>query len=249
LQHIRRTPVEAGAITDAVQGWFSERMAQLQPSSFPAFQPDASRGTLAGRWPEAQDLLFALHLLAETVGACPILERSEVLTRRGVVELGPPDAIALSLGSELAPHFRHRRTGWMIAVHGFRFGPYFECVRRSVSDMEQDLAALAEEVGTRTGAALLVQNLVASSAVNRISNYSWLGESFAESGPVISTEANLMLSSLTRAPNVSMIDSDALAAELGVKHCPDGAHASRELLEAQRLEVHRVLRDRRVPGF
>ena len=261
LQHIRRTPVEARAITDAVQGWISERMAQLQPSSYPAFQPDASRGTLAGRWPEAQDLLFALHLLAETVGACPILERSEVLTRRGVVELGPPDAIALSLGSELAPHFRHRRTGWMIAVHGFRFGPYigpgfiewlrrdFECVRRSVSDMEQDLAALAEEVGTRTGAALLVQNLVASSAVNRISNYSWLGESFAESGPVISTEANLMLSSLTRAPNVSMIDSDALAAELGVKHCPDGAHASRELLEAQRLEVHRVLRDRRVPGF
>jgi len=161
----------------------------------------------------------------------------------------------------LAPHFRHRRTGWMIAIHGFRFGPYigsgildwlrrdFEPVRRSVSEIERDLAALAEEVRQRTGAALLVQNLVASSALNRVSNYAWLGESFSESLPVIATEANLMLSDLTRAPNVSVIDSDALAADLGVRHVPDGAHASRELLEAQRREFHHVLRDREVPGF
>jgi len=67
--------------------------------------------------------------------------------------------------------------------------------------------------------------------------------------PVIATEANLMLSDLTRAPNVSVIDSDALAADLGVRHVPDGAHASRELLEAQRREFHHVLRDREVPGF
>ena len=261
LQHLRRTPAEAQAITAAVQQWLSERMAQLDLSAFPAFGPDASRAALAGRWPPAQDLLFALHLLGESVGTCPILERSEVLTRRGLLQLGPADAIALSLGSELAPHFRHRRTGWMIAIHGFRFGPYlgpaliewlqrdFEPVRRSVTDIERDLAALAAEVLSRTGAALLVQNLVASSALNRISNYSWLGESFGESLPVISTEANLMLCGLTRAPNVSMIDSDALAVALGVRQCPDGAHASRELLEAQRREVHRILRERGIPGY
>lgn|GEM_PF-755672 len=261
LQHIRRTPADALAITDAVQGWFGERLTGLQPGAFPAFQPEASRGHAGGRWPEMQDLLFALHLLGHAVGTCPILERSDVLTRRGFVQLEPPDAIALSLGSELAPHFRHRRTGWMIAIHGFRFGPYigsgildwlrrdFEPVRRSVSEIERDLAALAEEVRQRTGAALLVQNLVASSALNRVSNYAWLGESFSESLPVIATEANLMLSDLTRAPNVSVIDSDALAADLGVRHVPDGAHASRELLEAQRREFHHVLRDREVPGF
>jgi hypothetical protein len=67
-----------------------------------------------------QDLLFALHLLGQAVGTCPILERSDVLTRRGFVQLEPADAIVLSLGSELALHFRHRRTGWMIAIHGFR---------------------------------------------------------------------------------------------------------------------------------
>jgi hypothetical protein len=65
----------------------------------------------------------------------------------------------------------------------------------------------------------------------------------------MATEANLMLSDVTRAPNVSMIDSDALAADLGVRQVPDGAHASRALLEAQRREYHRVLRARGIPGF
>jgi hypothetical protein len=261
LQHLRRTPAEAQAITAAVQDWLGERMGQLDLHSFPAFEPGAGSGTLAGRWPPAQDLLFALHLLGESVGSCPILEGSEVLTRGGLVRQGPADVIALSLGSELVPHYRHRRTGWLIAIHGFRIGPYigpslaewlrrdFEPVRRTVVHMQQDLAALAAEVLARTGAALLVQNLVASSALNRVSNYSWLGEAFDQSLPVISTEANLMLCDLTRSPNVSMIDSDALAVALGVKHCPDGAHASGELLEAQRREIHRILRERRIPGF
>jgi len=202
-----------------------------------------------------------MHLLGQAVGTCPILERSDVLTRRGFVQLEPADAIALSLGSELAPHFRHRHTGWMIAIHGFRLEHYigprlldwltrdFEPVSRTVSDIARDFAALASEVDARTGARLLVQNLIASSAVNRISNYSWLGASFRESPQVIAAEANLMLYDLTRARNVSMIDSDALAVDLGVRHVPDGAHASRQLLEAQRREFHHVLRADGIPGF
>jgi hypothetical protein len=261
LQHIRRTPAEAAAIADAVQGWLGERLQQLPPDAFPAFQSGISKQRAGGRWPDLQDLLFAMHLLGQAVGTCPILERSDVVTRRGTVQLEPPNAIALSLGSDLAPHFRHRRTGWMIAIHGFRFGHYigpkltdwlkrdFEPVRRTVSDIAQDLAALAAEVEARTGAALLVQNLIASSAVNRISNYAWLGESFSESPPIIAAEANLMLHDLTRASNVSMIDSDALAADLGVRLVPDGAHASRELLEAQRREFQRVLKAVGIPGF
>ena len=261
LQHLRRTPAEAQAITAAVHDWLGERMGKLDLHSFPAFEPGAASGPLTGRWPAAQDLLFALHLLSESVGTCAILEGSEVLTRGGLIQHGPADAIALSLGSELVPHYRHRRTGWLIAIHGFRIGPYigpslsewlrrdFEPVRRTVASMQQDLTALAAEVMARTGAALLVQNLVASSTLNRISNYSWLGEAFDQSLPVISTEANLMLCDLTRSTNVSMIDSDALAVALGVKHCPDGAHASGELLEAQRREIHRILRERRIPGF
>jgi hypothetical protein len=46
-----------------------------------------------------------------------------------------------------------------------------------------------------------------------------------------------------------MIDSDALAAEHGVKHVPDLFHASSELVQEQRGEVHRVLRALWVSGF
>jgi len=261
LQHLRRTPAEAQAISRAVHGWIGERIMGADLDAFPAFAPDAAHGTLRGRWPPGQDLLFALHLMAEAVGTSPILERSELLTRRGVVEAGPPDAIALTLGSEGAPHFCHRETGWIIAMHGFRFGPFigpgvmewlrrdFDRLPRSIADIERDLAALSDEVAARTGATLLVQNLISSSATDRISNYSWLGDGFGDSVPVYSNEANLMLSGLTRNHRISMIDSDALAAEFGVRHCADRFHASGSLLEAQRAEYHRALRDCRVPGF
>ncbi len=261
LQHLRRTPAEAAGITEAVYEWIGERMGHPSPESFPGFQPDAARGTLAGRWPEAQEVAYALNLLAEAVGTSPILERTEVLTARGIAELTPPDAIALTLGSEIGPHYRHKRTGWIIAMHGFRIGSFvgpriadwlrrdFEPVQRSVADVQRDLAALATEVHARTGAKLIVQNLIASTAQGRVSNYAWLGDAFDESVAVLGNEANLMLGDLTRSHGVAMIDSDALAAELGVRHCPDRFHASRELVEAQRAEAHRVLRELSIPGF
>jgi len=261
LQHLRRTPAEARAIAEVVHDWIGERMALAGPDAFPAFAPPASRGALLGRWPEAQNVLFATYLLAEAVGTSPILERTQLIRRGGLAEQRPPDAVALSLWSDFAPHFRHKRTGWLVAIHGFRFGQFigpgvmdwlrrdFERVPRSVADTERDLAALADEVTARTGAALLVQNVIASSESDRVPNYAWLGDAFAESVPIMTAEANLMLSGLTRHPAISMIDSDALAVELGVRHCRDRFHGSRELLEAQRAEYHRVLCARGVPGY
>lgn len=261
LQHVRRTPSEARAITEAVYQWIGERIGSADARSFSAFESDAARGTSQGRWPASQDVLYALHLLAEAVGTSPILERTEVITDLGIKEVSPPDAIALTLGAEFSPHFRHRRTGWIIAIHGFRFGPFistgfaewlrrdFEQVTRTVADSQRDLAALANEVKARTGAVLLVQNLIASTAADRVSNYAWLGDAFNESVAVLGNEANLMLSDLTRYHNIAMIDSDALAAELGVRQVPDRFHASGELVEAQRCEIHRVLREYKIPGF
>ena len=260
LQHVRRTAAEAAAITEAVIDWVNARTRGLGAGAFPAFQP-AARGVLAGRWPEAQEISFALHLLAEAVGTSPILERTEVISSRGILELDPPDVIALTLGSEVAPHFRHRKTGWVIAMHGFRFGPFigpgvadwlrrdFEPLPRSVDDTRRDLAALADEVHARTSGTLLVQNMVASAAADRVSNFSWLGDDFARSLPVLGNESNLMLQDLTRSHAIAMLDSDALAAELGVNSVPDRFHASLELVEAQRTEVHRFLRESSIPGF
>lgn len=261
LQHLRRTPAEALAITSAVHEWISQRMAHCKPESFPGFAPEAARGTLRGRWPEAQEISFAFHLLTEAVGTSPILERTEVLTAQGIAEQPPPEAIALTLGSELAHHYRHKRTGWIIALHSFRFGPFigpgvmdwlrrdFEPVKRTVADMQRDLAALADEVQARTGGTLIVQNLIASMVSDRVANYAWLGDAFEESIAVLGNEANLMLGELTRDHAIVMVDSDALAAELGVAQVPDRFHAAGGLVEAQRTEVHRVLKELRVPGF
>lgn len=261
LQHVRRTPAEAAAITEAVVGWINERVQALGADAFPGFAPGAARGVLAGRWPEGQALSYALNLLAEAVGTSPILERTELPTSRGLVEVPPPAVVALTLGSEVAPHFRHRKTGWIIAMHGFRFGPYigeavadwlrrdFEPVARGVDDVRRDLAALADEVHGRTGAQLLVQNLIASAAADRISNYAWLGDDFAACLPVFATECNLALRELTRRHAIALVDSDALAARLGVNEAPDRFHASAALIEAQRDEVHRFLRAGGVPGF
>ncbi len=261
LQHLRRTPAEALAITSAVHEWIGQRISRCGPESFPGFGADAAHGTLHGRWPEAQEISFAFHLLAEAVGTSPILERTEILTAGGVAELPPPEAIALTLGSELAHHFRHKRTGWLIALHSFRFGPFigpgvmdwlrrdFEPVKRTVADMRRDLAALADEVQARVGGTLVVQNLIASRVTDRVANYAWLGDAFDECVAVVGNEANLMLGELTRAHAIVMIDSDALAAELGVEQVPDRFHASGALVEAQRAEVHRVLRALRIPGF
>jgi hypothetical protein len=261
LQHLRRTPGEARAILDAVYSWIGERVGRTDSNSFPGFRPESARGTLHGRWPESQDIFFAMQVAAHALATSPILERSEVISSRGIVELNAPEAVALTLGSEFTPHFRHRRTGWIVALHGFRFGPHigsdftewlrrdFEPVTRTVADSQRDLAALADEVEARTGAVLLVQNLVSSAATDRVSNYAWLGDSFDASIAVLGNEANLMLSDLTRHHRIAVIDADALAAELGVKHCPDRFHASPDLVEAQRDEVHRVLREYGIPGF
>lgn len=261
LQHLRRTPAEALAITRAVHEWISQRVSRSSVESFPGFAPDAARGTLRGRWPEAQEISFAFHLLSEAMGTSPILERTEILTASGIAELPPPEAIALTLGSELAHHYRHRKTGWLIALHDFRFGPFigpgvmdwlredFEPVKRTVEDMQRDLAALADEVQARTGGTLIVQNLISSTIADRVSNYAWLGDTVDETLTVRGNEANLMLGDLTRDHAIVMIDSDALAAEQGVAQVPDRFHASGSLVEAQRSEVHRVLRELQVPGF
>jgi hypothetical protein len=252
LQQLRREPAESCAITNTVHEWLSERLTHAARDPLQA---------TASRRRATQDMLYALHLLAESSGSSPILGCTETLTPKGVAQIGPPDAIALSLGSEFAAHYRHKRTGWLVAFHAARFGPFigagiadwmrrdFERVPRTIADIETDLAALAAEVQTRTGAVLLVQNVVASSEADRISNYSWLGDSFADSVSVLNTEANMMLFGLTRMANISMIDADALAAELGTKNIPDRTHASRDLLEAQRCAVHEVLRARGIHGF
>jgi hypothetical protein len=259
LQQLNRTPAQAHAIAQAVHDFVGERIGAL--AGYPAFVESTREGVRQGRWSDGQCVLFAMHLLSEAVSASPLLERTDLITRRGLVDQGPPNVTVLSLGSEFTSHFRHRSTGWLVAMHAFRLQSFigrevrawlkrdFEPVRRTVADAERDLAALSEVLRARTGGTLLVQNSIISSPADRIPNYSWLGDGFSESGPVFCAEANLMLSGLTQRHDLSVLDTDALAVDVGVQHCPDRAHPSRVLLDELRSETHRILKDRAVPGF
>jgi hypothetical protein len=258
LQQLRRTPSEAAAIAEAVHSWLGEHL-KGETASFPAF--GARAGTRAGRWPAGQSALFALNLLNESMGASPLLETTDLFGPNGLVLAPPPEIVSLSLGAEFAAHFRHKKTGWLIALHDYRLHSFvgqavrdwlkrdFERLPRSPSDAARDLGALSVELKARTGAVLVVQNLIVTSTADRIPNYSWLGDDFSSTTAVMCAEANAMLADLTRDHDMSLLDSDALAAELGCSHCPDRAHPDRVLVDAQRAELHRILRDRGVPGF
>ena len=258
LQQLRRTPAEAAAIADAVHGWIGERLVGSS-ASFPAF--DTKQPSSPGRWPDGQSVLFALNLLNEALGPSPLLERTDLLGSSGCAEAGPPDVVSLSLGAEFTSHYRHKKSGWLIALHDYRLSSFvgpaiigwlrrdFERVPRSVAEVGRDLAALTGELKARTGGVLVVQNLISTAPTDRIPNYSWLGDSFSSAVPVMCAEANLMLANLTQDHDLSVLDSDALVAEHGGRHCPDRAHPDRVLLEAQRGELHSILRARKIPGF
>jgi hypothetical protein len=259
LQHLRRTPAEAAAIADAVHGWIGERVTG-PAASYPAFGP-AAHGAGQGRWPDGQSTLFALGLLSAAVGASPLTEHTDLFGKQGLTRQGPPQVAALSLGAELTSHFRHRKTGWLVALHDYRLqsfvGPAFrdwlkrdfERVTRTVDDVRRDLSELSRELAARTGGVLVVQNLIATSVADQIFNYAWLGDDFSTAVPVACAEVNAMLWDLTRDHDMSVLDADALAAEHGGRHCADRAHPDRVLLDAERAELHRILRERRVPGF
>ena len=63
-------------------------------------------------------------------------------------------------------------------------------------------------------------------------------------------EMNLMLQDLSRECDVSIVDTDAIAADLGAEaHLPDGVHQSGPLQAEIRQEIIHLLAARGVPGF
>jgi hypothetical protein len=63
-------------------------------------------------------------------------------------------------------------------------------------------------------------------------------------------ELNLMLYQFARERDISIVDVDALAAELGTgRHIPDGVHQSGRLQKAVRAQLLTILRERGVAGF
>jgi hypothetical protein len=237
-EQMRRTPAEASDIR--ADAWAS--LASLS-------------GALA-----ASDWVFAGTLIGALLRS-PVTERRDRLSRSGLASTATLDAVLLSLNSEPVRILRHRRLGYTLTLHGYRVqeaGPGirrwldqdFERVERTPADIARDLGALADALRARSGATVLVLNVMSSSGHEEIVDYSAfdrpLGRTLAS---VHAKDMNLMLHDAARDHGLAIVDSDAIAASMGATHLPDGVHGSGAMEAEVRAEIVRILRARGLPGF
>ncbi|CAN5503956.1 hypothetical protein BH10PSE17_BH10PSE17_25560 [soil metagenome] len=195
------------------------------------------------------DLVMAGALLQQLEDS-PLLDRHAVFDRGGIVMARPPEVVLMSVSAEPRSMLRHKRLGYRIDLlpHNLRTaGPAmrnwianaFEPVRRSLADIHDDYARLADAALAVGDARLLIVNRMSTSGREDILNYAAfdapLGESLVY---VAGKEVNLMLHDLADAGKVDILDVDAIAAEIGgARHLVDGIHQSADLQAVLRSQV------------
>ena len=201
--------------------------------------------------------------LINALSQSPTTDRLPVLTRAGLSIAGPPDAIVLSLNAEPRMLMRHRTLGYTLHIHLFRLhsaGPVmvdwvrrtFEPVRVSHEDIKRDLAAMADRLRqTSPRLRILVMNSVSSNGDEDIHSYTAFDKPLGDTLDGIDTqERNLVLQDVARDHDLLIVDTDAIAAELGgQRSIPDGLHQNGIMQAEIRAEVLRILRAEGVPGF
>jgi hypothetical protein len=215
----------------------------------------AGGGAVSAGWIYAGALLKA-------VNRSPLVDEYNVLTPAGLRRTGPPSAVLLSLHSEQAPLLRHRRLGYLVSCHLFRANAggallfewlrnEFELLRPTPDQIRSHYLTLIDALRARAGPHLLVLNMVTTTDIDDVFCYAHFEPPLGDTLPTVrARELNLMLYQVARERDISVVDVDALAADLGVRrHVPDGVHQSGRLQRAVRAQVLRILRERGVPGF
>lgn len=245
LAGLQRSPAEAARITeDAIQSFRT------------VAGPDA---TPIG--PGLENWIF-LHRLLAALSRSPLTDTYPVVGADGLQETGPADVVLLSLSSEARTILRHRKLGYPIWCHPWRLnqaqGPFrewlrreFEPVRRTQEDIGRDLRSLIAAIHERTGALVLILNVVSTSASEDVYTYAGFDPPLAETlASVRSKELNLIVHDVCRNQKAAVVDLDAVVAELGTaEHLPDGIHGSGRLQAAVRAEIVATLQAAGVPGF
>jgi hypothetical protein len=232
-----------------------------KPAQADEIMDDFARSFPAGPGaPSAADWMFAGSLMSALLRS-PMTERRDVLTRGGLRQSGIPDAVVLSLNAESRTILRHRRLGYSMNCHGYRVhqaGPAFhrwldrefEIVMRTPDDIRRDLVDLMDTVHARAKVAFLVLNIPSTTGHEDVRDYSPfappLGETLAS---VRAKDLNLILHDLARERDLAIVDNDAIAADMGSLHLPDGMHNSGPLQAELRAEILRILRGRGFAGF
>lgn len=226
-----------------------------------AIRDDFSRSLASGPVaPTPGDWIFAGALVAALLRS-PLTETGEILAREGYRRIGPPDAVVLSLNAEGSVVLRHRRLGYALHCHGYRLGEAgdavrawlardFEPVARTPDDVRRDYRELVHRLRAGSRTAVLVMNMMSSSGFETQHSYAPFDAPLGNTlGTVRAKELNLMLHDLAREGCLSIVDNDAIAADMGSAHLPDGVHNSGALQAELRSEILRILRAQGVPGF
>jgi hypothetical protein len=169
----------------------------------------------------------------------PLTERYDILTRTGLRQAGPPDAVMLSVSSEAKFVLRHRKLGYTVKCHDYRLVEsgegilewlrnHFERVNRTIADIQRDYRTLIDAVRARSNTRFLIMNAMSTSGSDAVDNYAPFDRPLgATLSSVRCKELNLMLHDLARERDIDIVDLDAIAADLGGSaHLPDGMHSS-----------------------
>lgn len=245
LAGLQRTAVETARITeDAVQSFQAVAGAEAAPVG-----------------PGLDNWVF-LHRVLAALSRSPLTDTYPVFGSDGVLSTGPADVVLLSLSSEARTILRHRKLGYPMWCHPWRLnqaqGPFrawlrreFEPVRRTPDDIGRDLRTLIGAIQERTGALVLILNVVSTSASEDVYTYAGFDPPLADTlSSVRSKELNLMVQEVCRDRHAAVVDLDAVVADLGTaEHLPDGIHGSGLMQAAVRAEILATLQAAGVPGF
>jgi hypothetical protein len=224
-------------------------------AQFGAISADFHSGFFqAAAMPTAEDWMFAGTMLS-TMQRCPIRDTYEVISESGLTRTAPADAVFLTLNSEPLYILRHKALGYRLNIlrhYQIAAGPAirgwldkaFEPVRRTTSDMKDDYENLVGAINKATGAHVIILNRMSTSGDENISTYAPFDAPMSGTlAKIASKELNLMLHDVAAAGNVSIIDVDAIAADMGGgEHLPDGVHQSSALQEVLRQELLLVMK-------
>jgi len=224
------------------------------PAAYRAISDDLM-GALTGGGVKAtpDDWLFVGTLL-QTLEDSPIRDTYDLLTPSGLLKGGAPTAVLISATAEGTTTLVHKKLGYclhLLPVYRDAAGPAvkawlasaFEPVKRSLDDMKRDYLRLIDSVSAETKARFLILNKMSTSGREDVVTYTPfdlpLGDTLAN---VAAKEMNLMLDDVAASRDVTIIDVDAIATELGGdEHLPDGIHQSGTMQAEIRSEILQAL--------
>lgn len=228
-----------------------------------AIRDDMMKGLLNSAVPlQPKDLIFAGTLLGSLTKS-PLAETVDTITYTAIHQTNCPDALLISIKSENARMFKHKRLGYTLAFHSYRLqetgaafqhwlGHNFEPVARNPQAIAHDYQTLIQALRTqRPKLQLMVSN--ASSTPSGDDHHNYNGMDPKTMGAIVNVRArsqNALLLQLASVHGFAVVDMDAVVASLGShQHLIDAVHADGALEEATRAEVLATAARMAVPGF